>query len=153
MKKTIFTLIITLTSTLSFNTYALSMKLHRDLVESNSSSKSKNAAIELNDINQTSDEYEVGDLFPGTIQFKNKRYILSRCTSGGDDYVLDFINQNDRKTIDQLISSKTKFWINIFGVYSSINDEHHLKVKDASDIHVGQSCHLRDALENLFKEE
>ncbi|QIO06570.1 hypothetical protein [Acinetobacter shaoyimingii] len=153
MNKIITLLSIGFLATLSFNSHGLSIKLNPDQTDSNRIPEPHNIATESSVPLQDTNEYDGGDLYPGTIHFKNNRYILSRCTSGGDDYVLEFIHHNDQKTIDQLINTKAKFWINLFGVYSSIEDEHHLKVKDASDIHIGQSCHLKDALEILSNEE
>ena len=94
---------------------------------------------------------EIGDLFPGTIQYISNRYILKRCTSGGDDYVLEFSNPEHQIKIDELLANKNKFWINTFGVYHEVNGEHHLKVKDLYEIFNNQSCHLDDFLEQLVE--
>ena len=146
MKKTTAKLTICLFLIFSLNSYA--KPTHYDQT---SPTTPETTIKELNVQDLSNDDYEGGDLFPGTIEYKGNRYILSRCTSGGDDYVLDFIQQKDKVAVDQLIKTKSIFWINVFGVYNSINDEHHLKVKDVSEVHVGQSCHLTDALESLFK--
>ena len=92
---------------------------------------------------------EVGDLFPGTIQRISNRYILTRCTSGGDDYVLEFTDPKHQAQIDELLANKNKFWVNIFASYHEVNGEHHLKVKDLYEIFNYQSCHLSDFLEQL----
>ncbi len=92
---------------------------------------------------------EIGDLFPGTIQRISNRYIMKRCASGGDEYVLEFTHPEHRAKIDELLANKTKFWVNTFAVYHEVNDEHHLKVKDLYEIFPDQSCHLNDVLEQL----
>ena len=149
MNKITSTLVICLLSMLSLNSYALSIKLHPDLIDS--SSQHKSTTTEFDSTNEVSEEYEGGDLFPGTIKKVNNQYVLTRCTSGGYDYVLKFTKSDMQNQIDELLQSNNKFWINVFGVYFSVGDEHHLKVKDISDIHRGQTCHLSDALDDLFK--
>ena len=94
---------------------------------------------------------EIGDLFPGTIQRISNRYILKRCTSGGDDYVLEFSNLEHQTKIDELLANKNKFWVNTFAVYYEVNGEHHLKVKDLYEIFNNESCHLDDFLEQLVE--
>lgn len=99
------------------------------------------------------EEQRVRDLFPGTVVLKNRQYILERCTSGGSEYVLDFSHDQQKTEIDELIKNKTRFWVNVFGDYDEINNEHHLKVRDISDIHLGQSCKVMDFLEILEQEQ
>lgn len=118
-------------STFSLNTYAINPQSQAPIDQ----------AIEATE--------EIGDLFPGTIQRISNRYILKRCTSGGDNYVLEFSNPEHQKKIDKLLASNSKFWINTFAVYHEVNGEHHLKVKDLYEIFNDQTCHLDDFLEQL----
>lgn len=108
-----------------------------------------NHPIEYNQDHPVEAIEEFGDLFPGTIERISNRYILKRCTSGGYDYVLEFTHPEQKEKIDELLKANSQFWINVFAVYREVGEEHHLKVKDLDEIHLNQSCHLNDFLEQL----
>jgi hypothetical protein len=121
--------------------YFSSFALHADAINHQNKEDPSIQSIEATE--------EIGDLFPGTIQRISNRYILKRCTSGGDDYVLEFSNPKDQAKIDELLANKHKFWVNTFAIYHEVNGEHHLKVNDLYEIFMNQSCHLNDFLEQL----
>lgn len=106
----------------------------------------------ISNVSMEQEEYAGGDLFPGTVSIQNGRYILKRCTSGGNDYVLDFTDPKFSSGMNPLINNKTQFWVNVFGVYSEEKNEHHLKVTQPVEIHKGESCHLSDFLNDLIDE-
>ena len=105
------------------------------------------------DISTDNEAFEGGDLFPGTVSFEKGRYILKRCSSGGYSYILDFTDTKLTSQLDQLLRSKTKFWVNVLGIYSEVNGEHHLKVKHELTIQRGESCQLTDFLDSLVNDE
>lgn len=94
------------------------------------------------------------DLFPGTIQQENDQLILHRCTSGETHYLLNFNHRKDEKAVRTLLKKYPKFWLNLSASAFEKDGQYYLTVERIAEKHLGQSCHLQDALsdlENLFK--
>ncbi|OTG65483.1 hypothetical protein [Acinetobacter silvestris] len=89
------------------------------------------------------------DIFPGTIIIKNKQLVLYRCTSSGYQYPLHFNHMKDEQRIRELIKLYPKFWLTLNANPFEEKGRYRLAVEAIADEHLGESCHLNDALPPL----
>lgn len=137
----LFTFIFSASNTLAFTPYETNSEIMTE--------QTNQAALIVSDTDVSNEDTEYLDFYAGTIQYKNHQYILKRCTLGSYEYILSFKNLKDKDQIDQLLKSNSKFWLNTFSHYNSINDEHHLTVNEIEAIHSNESCHFEDLFDSF----
>ena len=49
---------------------------------------------------------------------------------------MDFNKDNNERSTDTLLKEKITYWLNILGIYHSLNDKYHLKIIICLDIKV-----------------
>jgi len=94
-----------------------------------------------------------GDIFNGTISFKNNQWHFIRCSITQDDYLIE-TSQDIITQLKALQQHEKNYWISVVAdVNKQRNGNLILEVEKVIEVHLGTSCHLLDAIKNFENRE
>ncbi|ENV31153.1 hypothetical protein [Acinetobacter baumannii] len=93
------------------------------------------------------------DIFNGTILFKNNDWHFVRCSITQDDYLIE-APQEVFTQFKELQQQQKNYWVSVL---AEVNEQQNgnliLKIEKIDEVHLGETCHLLEALKNFENRE